>query len=287
MKVGRLVDGQIERAPSLSSGASRPSTCKRHLKFIMSKTKLSISAPTRVWSFSGVLIRCERLPSQLVTAEPSQQPSSAPPGPCLLPSMSPGHVISRCLPVRSLRFLLGLPPTQCWAACVFDPDSCSSQLPCSSTSPLALWFTFQTVERVGLDTQVQSRDAAAAQRPSGSSAAWTWNPRRLPVCWVTRVLCPSPPSSLVLGSTLPGVCFCVSHHQCLFCLCCICLLPPQPRELVWGTASRRAPFRNLFLRPAPFSGAREPEAAPPSIAALSLLVKLFATWPLSPYLQAP
>ena len=47
MKVGRLVDGQIERAPSVSSGASRPSTCKRHLKFIMSKTKLSISAPTQ------------------------------------------------------------------------------------------------------------------------------------------------------------------------------------------------------------------------------------------------
>jgi len=47
MKVGRLVDGQIERAPSVSSGASCLSTCKRHLKFIMSKTKLSISAPTQ------------------------------------------------------------------------------------------------------------------------------------------------------------------------------------------------------------------------------------------------
>ena len=42
-----------------------------------------------------------------------------------------------------------------------------------STSPLALWFIFQTVERVGLETQVQSRDAAAAQGPSGLPVAWT------------------------------------------------------------------------------------------------------------------
>lgn len=229
MKVGRLVDGQIERAPSLSSGASRPSTCKRHLKFIMSKTKLSISAPTRVWSFSGVLIRCERLPSQLVTAEPSQQPSSAPPGPCLLPSMSPGHVISRCLPVCSFRFLLGLPPTQCWAAYVFDPDSCSSQLPCSSTSPLPLWFTFQTVERVGLDTQVQSRDAAAAQRPSGSSCCLDMKPKAPPCVLSDPCALSLPPLKSRLGQYSPRcLLLCLPSSVSVLSLLHLPPAPPAP-----------------------------------------------------------
>lgn len=123
----------------------------------------------------------------------------------------------------------------------------------------------------------------------GLPAAWTWNPRRLPVCWVTPCALSLPPSQVSSWAVLSPVSASVSPIIIVCsCLRCICFLPPQPQELVWGTASRRASFRNLSLRPAPFSGAREPEAAaPPSIAALSLLVKLFATWPLSPYLQAP